>query len=59
MLLESGETVVADDAYLRRAIVDPAAEIVAGYANVMPTSYGETFTEQQIVDLIEYINSLD
>lgn len=34
--LADGRTVTADEEYLRRAIVDPAAEIVAGANVVMP-----------------------
>ncbi len=57
--LESGETVIADDAYLEQSIVDPGAQIVAGFANVMPGNYGDTFSQQEINDLIDYIKSLD
>jgi cytochrome c oxidase subunit 2 len=57
--LESGETVIADDAYLKRSIVDPNAQIVAGFQHdIMPDVFGETLTEQDIIDVIEYINSL-
>jgi cytochrome c oxidase subunit 2 len=57
--LESGETVIADDAYLRRSIVDPNAQIVAGFApDLMPDFFGDTLTEQDITDVIEYIKSL-
>lgn len=57
--LTTGEFVTADDAYLRRSIVDPAAQIVAGYELVaMPTNFEELLTDQQIDDLIEYIKSL-
>jgi len=56
--LESGETVVADDEYLRRAIVDPNAQIVAGFApDLMPDFFGDTLSEQDIIDVIEYIKS--
>ena len=34
--LADGTTVTADDAYLKRAIEDPSAEIVAGYSPIMP-----------------------
>jgi mono/diheme cytochrome c family protein len=57
--LESGETVIADDAYLEQSIVDPGSQIVEGFANVMPGDYGDTFSEQEINDLIDYIKSLD
>ena len=56
--LESGESVIADHAYLFNSIVDPLAQIVAGFEAVMPTTYSETLTEDEINDLVEYIKSL-
>ncbi len=57
-LLDSGETVVADDPYLLRSIVDPPAQLVAGFNPIMPTGYGDQLTDEEISDLIDYINSL-
>lgn len=54
--LESGETVIADEAYIRQSIVDPTSQIVKGYPPAMPPF--ATLTDQQIADLIEYIKSL-
>lgn len=45
--LESGLTVIADDEYLRRSILEPGAEIVAGYPNAMPANYEERFSEKE------------
>jgi cytochrome c oxidase subunit 2 len=56
--LETGESVIADDAYLFNSIVDPVVQIVAGFEPVMPTTYAETLTETEINDLVEYIKSL-
>lgn len=56
--LESGETVTADDAYLRRSITDPNAEVVAGFSAVMPTTYSDQLSDQEITDLVEYLKSL-
>ena len=47
----------ADEAYLRRSILDPATDIVQGYEAIMPTFKG-LVTEEGILDLIEYIKSL-
>lgn len=47
--------VTADDAYLTRAIVDPAAEIVKGYPPIMPKNDLAGADLQQI---IEYIKTL-
>src|SRR5690606_23463199 len=38
-VMESGETFVADEEYLRRAILDPHAELVQGFAAVMPNNF--------------------
>lgn len=56
--LTTGETVVADDAYLFNSIVDPASQLVEGYEAIMPPDYGESLTETEVEDLVEYIKSL-
>lgn len=56
--LEDGSVVPADDAYLHTSIVDPGAQVVAGFDNIMPTGYEDQLTEQEISDLVEYIKSL-
>jgi cytochrome c551/c552 len=56
--LTSGESVVANDAYLFNSIVNPNSQAVAGFEPVMPTTYSETLTEAEINDLVEYIKSL-
>jgi cytochrome c oxidase subunit II len=56
--LESGESVVADTAYLFNSIIDPASQIVFGFEASMPTTYAETLTEAEINDLVAYIQSL-
>jgi cytochrome c oxidase subunit 2 len=56
--LEDGSSVVADEDYLSRAILDPASQIVAGYPNVMPPTYG-TLSDEEIGAMIAFINSLD
>jgi cytochrome c oxidase subunit 2 len=55
--LASGETVTADDAYLRESILVPAAKVVAGYQPVMPTYQGQV-SEEAVLQLIAYIESL-
>ncbi len=56
--LEDGTIVVADEAYLRTSIVNPAAQIVRGYPNVMPATYQDQLSQEQIQAIIEYIKSL-
>jgi cytochrome c oxidase subunit 2 len=55
--LNNGETVIADDAYVRESILNPTAKIVAGFQPVMPTFQG-VVSEEQVLQLIEYIKSL-
>lgn len=53
--LESGEQVLADEAYLRRAISEPAAEKVAGYSVIMPDN---NLTDDEITAVVAYIEAL-
>jgi cytochrome c oxidase subunit 2 len=55
--LASGETVVADEQYIRRSIIDPNAQVVAGYPPIMPTYAGQ-INEDELFQLIEYIRNL-
>ncbi|MGE5245944.1 MAG: cytochrome c oxidase subunit II [Betaproteobacteria bacterium] len=55
--LSNGGPVVADEAYVRESILNPAAKIVAGYQPIMPTFQG-LVTEEQLLQLIEYVKSL-
>ncbi len=51
------EFVVADDAYIRRAMLDPQAERRAGYSAVMP-SYEGQLEPEQIMEITAYIRSI-
>lgn len=53
--LADGTTVVADEEYLRRAIVDPGAELAEGYGDTMPRL---DLTEEEISLLVDYIEGL-
>jgi len=55
--IQDGGVVRADDAYLRESIVQPAAKIVYGHQNIMPT-FATLLNEEQLVQLIEYIKSM-
>src|SRR5262245_53777549 len=44
--------------YLYHSIVQPGAYIVQGYGNVMPADYGKSLSDQQIQDLIAYLQTL-
>ncbi len=55
--LDSGGTVLADEAYIRESILLPAAKVVKGWQPIMPTYQGQV-SEEQLIDLIAYIKSL-
>ena len=55
--LENGSTILADEAYLRRSILDSQADIVAGYPQIMPKFDGQ-ISEAEVDALVEYIESL-
>jgi len=55
--LAGGGTAKADEAYIRESILNPTAKVVQGYQPVMPTFQG-LVTEEQVVELIEYVKSL-
>ncbi len=55
--LQSGETVIADETYLRESILNPQAKIVAGFQPIMPTFKG-LVSEEGLIQLIAYIKSL-
>lgn len=57
VLLSNGQTVIADDNYLRESILDPSAKIVKGYTAIMPTFRGQ-ISEEQLLQMIAYIKSL-
>lgn len=53
--LVDGTTVVVDEAYLRRSIVDPGAEVVAGYDQIMPTL---AVSDDELDDLVAYLREV-
>jgi cytochrome c oxidase subunit II len=55
--LSDGQTIKADEAYIRESILRPNAKIVAGYQPLMPTFQG-LVTEEGVLQLVEYIKSL-
>lgn len=54
-LLVSGETVVADEAYLSNSILNSWDQIVQGYGKTMPPY---SFPEQEVQALVAYLKSL-
>ena len=55
-LLDTGETVVIDEAYIKESIVNPVAKIGSGYAPVMP-AYA-TLSEEELDAITDYIKTL-
>jgi cytochrome c oxidase subunit 2 len=56
--LVSGQTVTANETYIRESIVNPAAKVVAGFQPIMP-AYQGIVSEEGLMQLIAYIQSLD
>jgi cytochrome c oxidase subunit 2 len=55
--LANGQTKVADEDYLRRSILEPNADVVAGYQAAMPTYKGQ-IGEEGILQIIAYLKTL-
>jgi cytochrome c oxidase subunit 2 len=55
--LSDGSVVVADERYVRDSILDPKAQVAAGYAPVMPTFAGQ-ISEDDLAKLVAYIESV-
>jgi cytochrome c oxidase subunit 2 len=55
--LETGRQVVVDDAYLTKSMMDPMADIHAGFQRLMPTYQG-VLGAADIGAIVEYIRSL-
>jgi cytochrome c oxidase subunit 2 len=55
--LVGGTSIVADEEYIRESIVNPAAKVVRGYPDVMPTFKGQISSEE-LAELVNYVKSL-
>ncbi len=55
--LANGETVIANQEYIRESILNPNAKLVQGYQQLMPT-YKDQLSSDQVNELIEYVRSL-
>jgi cytochrome c oxidase subunit 2 len=56
--LRDGQTVRADENYLRESILYPGNKIVAGYQSIMPTFKGQ-LDEEEVIALVAFIQSLE
>lgn len=55
--LQNGQTLIADEQYIRESIVAPNAKMVEGYQPIMPTFQG-LISEEGLLQLVAYIKSL-
>jgi cytochrome c oxidase subunit 2 len=55
--LSDGSVVVADERYVRDSILDPKAQVAAGYAPGMPTFAGQ-IGEDDLAKLVAYVESI-
>ncbi len=56
--LADGTIVVVDEAYLMDAIRQPGKQLVEGFSNIMPAGTENKISDQQLVDIIEFIKTL-
>ncbi len=57
VFLTNGQTVIADEAYIKESIEDPNAKLVSGFGPIMPTFQGQV-TPEQVIQLMAFIKSL-
>lgn len=56
--LDTGETIVVDEAYLRESIEQPRAKARPGYPPAMPAEYGTLLSDREKAALVAYIVTL-
>lgn len=56
--LSGGTSVLVDSEYLYESIREPGAKITNGFQNIMPPDIGAGLSDEQIDDIIAYIESL-
>src|SRR3984893_18562859 len=57
VFLNTGQTVTADEAYIRESILNPQAKLVSGFGPIMPTFQGQV-NEEQLLQIMAFIKSL-
>lgn len=59
-VLMDGTTKEVDEEYLRISIVDPNLDVPEGFpSGVMPSNYADLFSEEEIQNMIDFIQSLE
>lgn len=54
-VFDDGSTGVVDEAYLRRSIIDPDAQVVAGYQPIMPAL---RLADAELDDVVAYLREV-
>lgn len=57
VFLTNGQTLTADEGYIRESIENPQAKVVNGFNPIMPTFQGQV-TPEQLIQIISFIKSL-
>jgi len=57
--LDDGTKATVDDAYLTRAIMDPDAQVVAGFAAGIMPPYADILKTDEVAAIVAYIRSLE
>lgn len=57
VVLNNGQTVVADEGYLRESVLNPQAKVVTGFGPIMPSFQGQV-NEEQLLQIVAYMKSL-
>jgi cytochrome c oxidase subunit 2 len=57
VFLTNGQTITADEGYVRESIENPQAKLVSGFGPIMPTFQGQ-LTPEQLIQMMAYIKSL-
>ena len=57
VFLNNGQSIIADEAYIRESIVNPQAKLVNGFGPIMPTFQGQV-SEEQLLQILAFIKSL-
>jgi cytochrome c oxidase subunit 2 len=57
VFLTDGQTLIADESYVRESIENPQAKLVAGFGPIMPTFQGQV-TPEQLIQIMAFIKSL-
>jgi cytochrome c oxidase subunit 2 len=57
VFLTNGQTLNADESYIRESIENPQAKLVSGFGPIMPTFQGQV-TPEQLIHIMAFIKSL-